>query len=203
MLSLVAEEMLQKTIGIDDKESPKSRLKIFNRYYYKGFTNWQEGNEVYIYYANAYAFGAFLIRNFGGSKLIKEIVNNSYLNQESITQALRKLGYNEDFNSVCEKFAQTVIFTQNCNNNNFYSLNRQIEEQDFTFDAIDLTTEFYANSISNYLYYGPVIFSPLSTNGLTDIGANSFSVHYIGKDIKNTSLSLPTSNIKLELFECK
>ena len=202
MLSLVAEEMLQKTIGIDDKESPKSRLKIFNRYYYKGFTNWQEGNEVYIYYANAYAFGAFLVRNFGGSKLIKEIVNNSYLNQESITQALRTLGYNEDFNSVCEKFAQTVIFTQNCNNNKFYSLNRKIEEQDFTFDAIDLTTDFYANTISNYLYYGPVIFSPLSTNGLTDIGANSFSVHYIGKDIKNTSLSFPTSNIKLELFEC-
>ena len=202
MLSLVAEEMLQKTIGIDDKESPKSRLKIFNKYYYIGFTNWQVGNEEIIYYANAYAFGAFLIRNFGGSKLIKEIVNNSYLNQESITKALRNLGYNEDFNSVCEKFAQTVIFTQNCNNNNFYSLNRKIEEQDFSFDAIDLTTEFYANSISNHLYCGPVIFSPLSTNGLTDIGANSFSVHYIGKNIKSTSLSLPTSNIKLELFEC-
>ena len=203
MLSLIAEEMLQETIGIDDTESPKNRLRIFNKYYYKGFTNWQEGNEVYIYYANAYAFGAFLVRNFGGSQLIKKIVNNSYLNQESITQALRELGYNEDFNSVCEKFAQTVIFTQNCNNNKFYSLNRIIEEQDFTFDAIDLTTEFYANTISNYLYYGPVIFSPLSTNGLTDIGANSFSVHYIGKDIKNTSLCLPISNIKLELFECK
>ena len=203
MLSLISEEMLQNTIGTDDENSPKNRLKIFNNYYYKGFTNWQEGNEVYIYYANAYAFGAFLLRNFGGSALIKEIANNSYINQESITNALRKLGYNEDFYSVCEKFAQVIIFTQDCNKNNFYSLNRKIEEQYFTYDAIDLTSSSYANKINNYIFYGPFIFSPLESDGLVDIGANSFSVHYIGKNIKNTSYSLPTSNVKLKYFECK
>lgn len=205
MLSLICEEMLQDTIGIKDEESPKSRLNLFNMNYYKGFTNWRNnGDEVLISYANAYAFAAFLARNYGGSTIIKEIANNSYVNQESITKALQKFGYNDDFNSVCRKFAQIVIFTQDCNNNSFYSLNRKIEEQNFTFDAINLNTEFYANKISNKNYYGPVIFTPLKEGGLPNIGSYAFSVHYIGKDILSTDYALPTtSDIELYTFECK
>ena len=202
MLSLISEEMLQETCGLNDDQSPKSRLDIFNLFYNKGFTNWRSGNEVYISYANAYAFGAFLTRNFGGSTLIKEIANNKYLNEESITNALIKLGYNEDFNSVCRKFAQVVIFTQNCTNNRFYSLNKKIEETNFTFYPIDLMK--YKNIISNQDFYGPIIFSPYKDDGLATVGGNSFSVHYVGENVTSATYSLPISkDITMYTFACK
>lgn len=120
MLAMSAEEVLQKTINTSDDDSPKSRFNFqFNRPY-QGFINWPENSSDNVYYAysNAYAFGAYLMRNFGGTKLIHEIATNKkengepYRDGESITQALHTCGFtNESFETVLQKFGMTYVFS--------------------------------------------------------------------------------------------
>lgn len=108
MLSMLCEDMLQTFLEISNDDSPIGRLPYFNDGYYKnGVTEWQ--NSQYSY-ACTYAFGAYLVRNFGGIKLLSEIGKNKYTNKESITQALKALNYNETFDSIFLKFAEALIY---------------------------------------------------------------------------------------------
>ena len=98
----------------------------FNKYYYAGFTNWREGEDVLASYACAYAFGAYLVRNFGGIELFHQTLINEYVNEESVTQALKacnqkyvdKNGVEQyaDFNYVFENFYKILINNKSANN---------------------------------------------------------------------------------------
>lgn len=109
MLSTLSQDLFQSEIGTTDEESSKHRLYDYNYGPQYGFANWRTGNDVYFSYANAYAFGAFLLRNYGGAKLIHEISTNEYVNEDAIINALKKLGYNETFSSLLLKFGQIQI----------------------------------------------------------------------------------------------
>ena len=127
MLSLCAEDIFQNTINLRDDDSPKSRFyEDFNRPWI-GFLNWPSSQtaDVYNAYANIYAFGAFLLRNYGGIQLFHEIATNKYVNEASITNALQKLGYKEDFYSVLRKFGMIYIFADSDAN---YSLKKSFQE---------------------------------------------------------------------------
>lgn len=111
MLSMLCEDMMQTYLGIQDEKSPLARLPYFCAYYpLSGIVDWLDGDSVLVSYATAYTFGAFLARNFGGPELIKEIAQNDYVDQESITKALRKMGYSETFDSVFKKYARALVF---------------------------------------------------------------------------------------------
>ncbi len=146
MLSLCAEDIFQSQLGLTDDESSKNRLPMFNANYYHGFKNWKNGNDVLISYANVYAFGAYLMRNFGGVRLINKIATNNYINEESITQALQALGYtNENFMSVLKKFADVIIYPES---NSKYTLNKTVnqtfEGENYSITAINLMN-YYIN----------------------------------------------------------
>ena len=77
MLSMVCEDLLQDVIGIEDKDSPRSRLSSFNYgYLLNGINEWHEDDNVLYSYAHAYAFGAFITRNYGGAELVKAMMEN-------------------------------------------------------------------------------------------------------------------------------
>ena len=77
MLAMTTEDMFQKNLDILDQDSPKNRLPYFGLGYYYGFRSWDDTKiDPLMMYANTYAFGAFLARNFGGVDLIKNIAQN-------------------------------------------------------------------------------------------------------------------------------
>lgn len=167
MLSMSAEDVFQSQINLSDEDSPKSRFYITFDAPYHGFGNWPANNDEKVYnaYANAYAFGAYLMRNYGGVKLVHEIATNQYINEEAITRALQTLGYNETFESVFRKFGMVYIFPEYNNDSNIKNLNRSVSEiyleTTYSLGAINLNDYYFKfynsktvldNDINNNLY---------------------------------------------------
>jgi len=145
MLSMVTEDLFQHYLKIEDIDSPKARMSLFNCSAYYGFENWQDGDDVYRSYANAFAFGAYLVRNFGGVPLLKEIATNKYIDKDSITEALHKLNYNYDYAKVLRYFPMVYVNPKTDGNSEEYksafTLNRSItyaDDSTLYFDAINL-----------------------------------------------------------------
>lgn len=110
MMSMVCEDMIQDYLDIDLLDSPIGRLLEFAQgYYLSGLTDWLPGKDVAYSYAGAYAFGAYLARNYGGTSLIKQIATNQYVDQQAITQALQAIGKNESFETVFKKYPQALL----------------------------------------------------------------------------------------------
>lgn len=110
MMSMVCEDMIQKSLGIELLDSPVYRLLTFaTNYYRSGLTDWLQDSNVDYSYAGAYAFGAYLARNYGGKDLIKQIATNQYVDQDAITQALKAIGKNESFETVFKKYPQALV----------------------------------------------------------------------------------------------
>lgn len=142
MLSMSAEDVF----NIDH---PKSRFNVYFDRPYQGFGNWPNSGALYAY-SNAYAFGAYLMRNYGGIRLIHEIATNAYVDEQAITEALKTLGYNESFSSVFKKFGSVYV---NTDSGNLYSLNREISDKfagiDYNLIPINLN-DFYMAQFPNY-----------------------------------------------------
>ena len=136
-------------------DHPSSRFNIYFDKPYIGFKNWpgNDDNNILYAYSNAYAFGAYLMRNYGGIRLIHEIATNAYVDEQAITEALKTLGFNETFSSVFKKFGAVYINTDYADS---YSLNRNIDEtfagNNYNLIAINLN-DFYMSKFSNYTQF--------------------------------------------------
>lgn len=113
MLAMVAEDMCTNLLNITDVIDHEnnnydintvyfSRLPWFRTYSNLGFGNWRDETEdyiksgdVYASYANAYAFGAFLMRNYGGFNLLSKLAKGPDMDEEAITKALKELDIKE------------------------------------------------------------------------------------------------------------
>lgn len=143
-----------------DEDSTLSRLKKFNADYYSGgLTYWGDGDEVYTSYAIAGIFGCWLQRNYGGERLIKEIVNNRDVDMFSIQTAIRTLGYTESFTDLFRKFALSFVQPQATS----YTLNKSTRGNangDYNLVAANPWDVKYSNTyiISGEptIFYGPV-----------------------------------------------
>ena len=129
MVSMVTEDLLANKIGvmgprgvpIDDIGGPGSpgttvgRLPFYNYWHDTSLTDWPLPtaplDDHRKSYATAYAFGAFLARNFGGAGLFKEIVQNNYTDYRSIEIALGRLGYNETFEELLRMWGAASVFS--------------------------------------------------------------------------------------------
>ncbi len=114
MLSMVCEDLLQDYIGIEDKDSPRSRLPTFNYgYAYNGIKEWFNDENVLYSYAHAYAFGAFITRNYGGAELVKAIVENESVDLDSIIEAIYEVdGTPVDEETLLFEFARALCYPE-------------------------------------------------------------------------------------------
>lgn len=205
MLSMTTEDMFQSCLKLDDMYSPKSRLAYFGFGYYYGFKSWENKNvEPLISYANTYAFGAFLARNFGGVELIKQIAQNDYVNEQAITKALQTIYPNEtytdektqetkpiDYTYALRKFTMCIV---NTGADNSFSLNRGTGfKNGLGFTPINLVMDITYDG-SNYTL--PLTFKK---DAKLDLYPSGFSVHYIGTNIKSFKLNAST-NEELEYY---
>lgn len=130
MLSMLTEDFFTEELDVKYDDCIQKRLESFitptHRY---GFGNWQDinNNSNTIYnYANAYAFGAYLVRNYGGAELMHEIATNAYINEDSVVQAVNKInGTTLTFNDLLKEFPAILINTQN-NRTDLPSLNKEV-----------------------------------------------------------------------------
>ena len=198
MMSLCAEEIFQSDLGVTDSASPKSRLSMFNANYYVGFRNWNNSLE---HYANVYAFGAYLMRNYGGIRLIHEIATNNYVNEASITAAIRACGYNEDFTSVLHKFGQAIIYPTDSSKATLYKgVGQNFNGVDYSLAPINLFDYWvagFSESTMEYIYdsanrrgnasngtiaiKGPIILNAGASWVNASLGAYGTHVIYLGK----------------------
>lgn len=177
MLSMLSEDIFTDLLGIELENAPANRLNFFNAYYPLGFYQWRSGSnyfpsgDVYISYANSYAFGAYLLRNFGGIELIKKISQNDFVDEESITKALESLDYDFTFSDVLLNFYQ-ILFE-----NESYSLNKEFSDDSFgcklNIKAIDLE-KFPATKEIPYFVYDNATLYPSKK---FPVSAYSFSVY--------------------------
>ena len=112
MLSTMTEDVIAPLIGIgrtDPNHPISTRIPRFlDSYYMYGITEWNNSSNNY---ANVYAFGAYLLRNYGGPELLKRILDNDKVNVESITLALEEFSEGMDFTQAFNRYGEALIFS--------------------------------------------------------------------------------------------
>ena len=113
MLSMMTEDVIADLIGIaptNSRHEIRVRIPVFLRYYSEvGFTEW---NTLDSYsYAKGFAFGAYLMRNYGGANLLGRILANNTANEASITAALNEISPGMDFQQALNRFGEAMIFS--------------------------------------------------------------------------------------------
>ena len=205
MMSMVCEDIMLSQLGLDPAHGPQNRLDLFNRTYQYGFTTWYSGNDVLVSYANAYAFGAFLLRNYG-IDCIKEIAHNGYVNETSVLKAVQNYDNADpisNFTELLQKFYNVMLSPEG----NYYSLNKSVSETynisgsdvPFTCSAInlksyatisaqemtyDVASKLY-NGVAGRTYYGPVI---LENTYYLDIAPKGTCIIHIPQSYSSVSI---------------
>lgn len=216
MLAMSAEDVFQTQIDLSEIDSPKSRFDITFNKPYIGFKDWPatDDDNVYYAYANSYAFGAYLMRNYGGIDLINLIATIPYSDEEAVTKSLQMLGYNETFESVFKKFGAVYVLTekdssltlnkdvkQSFNNVKYELTSINLSEYIFNkFDSLDELRDYVKTNLYNseFNYYngqkavylaGPEIYNS-SYKMSEPINPYGFTVFYAGKVQSGQTLSV-------------
>jgi len=111
MLSMMAEDVISPLIGVSPTNwgHPRRWIDQFlSSYNQVGITEWN-GNESY---AKGYAFGAYLLRNYGGASLLKEMLANYSANIDSVSAALKKVA-GIDFKEALRRYGEAMVFSGN------------------------------------------------------------------------------------------
>ncbi len=112
MLSMLCEDLLGDALGLEEGEKVyDGRIPNFNGYYYySGIAQYLESNS-WVSYATAYTFGAFLMRNYGGTKLVREMSRNAYSGIESIVKAVNSVnGTTKKWEDLVEEYIKACAF---------------------------------------------------------------------------------------------
>jgi hypothetical protein len=86
------------------------RLPLFNYYNDTPVTAWLTGDDVLASYSTAYAFGAYLARNFGGAPLFKNIVQSAYGDHSAVTNAISDSKY-KTFQALLRDWGVSVVLS--------------------------------------------------------------------------------------------
>ncbi|MBP5452437.1 MAG: hypothetical protein J6Y16_09410 [Treponema sp.] len=115
MLSMLCEDIMGEQLGLTPADRVATgRIKNFNAYYYySGAAQYLETNS-WVSYGTAYAFGAWLVRNYGGVPLITEMSNNNDVGIDSIVKAVNTVHYftgaDKTWNDLFEEYIQACAF---------------------------------------------------------------------------------------------
>lgn len=182
MMSMVCEDMVQDFLKVSEEASPISRLPYFCLGYYRsGLTDWLSDANVAYSYAGAYAFGAYLARNYGGKELITQIATNKYVDQEAITQALKSIGEKETFDSVFKKYAQALVLDNAPSAANAPSFNKSVLGigEGNMMKAIDIFNVQYQDELGRTKKVRPGLMNT-DANSRVDLRPYGFTLHSIG-----------------------
>ena len=209
LMSNTIEEVLESFNDVDNAHSVRTTWMPAFLFYYNHGLLWNQLNSN-ASYSNVYAFGAWLVRNYGGPELFHKIATNAYVNEESIVQAVRSMGYNETFVSLRKKFAESLIYTvAGCGRPNFNKgINTTFAGENIVMPAIDLMTiqslstdsdkynyasankaACLVNCTEGQPYYGPLILKP--TAHFENVCKYGFEIQKLGTGL--TQVEIPSN----------
>jgi hypothetical protein len=146
MLSMLAEDTIGPLIGVPTDNSRhviQNRMSLFVASYPEsGVKDWLSGNSTLASYAGAYAFGAYLARNFGGADLVHAIMKNDTTNEASITAALASRAAGMTFKSALSRYGEALVYSGTALPDGMLSFDKtvttRISDTEYTFTGFDL-----------------------------------------------------------------
>lgn len=187
MLSMLCEDMMQEHLGIKDEDSPKARTKVFNAYYYySGISEYNSDKQI-CSYATAFSFGSFIARNFGGAELVQKISKNSYVDNDSITNAVNSLNGEEyTYDDLFEKYLLALFGDSTYTHNKdavctlkYNSGDYSSAPYEYPMTAYNIFGSEYSFPVNGEEYYGPAIFK-YNAKSVDLRGENGILIHRIG-----------------------
>ena len=116
MLSMMTEDLIAPLIGITPSHFYnliRQRIPRFlGSYHLVGFTEWGTSTNISNSYDKGYAFGAYLLRNYGGADLLQKILYNNTVNTASLTAALQETS-GITFDQAFRRFGEAMIYSGN------------------------------------------------------------------------------------------
>ncbi|MFH2114455.1 MAG: hypothetical protein ABIJ86_08105, partial [Spirochaetota bacterium] len=114
MCAMVSEDLVLANIGLDPViDGAQGRLSTFMYSYAEsGIKDWVTSTwpATMKSYASAFAFGAYLARNYGGATFFQNLLANTLTNETSVTAALAAGGYSDTFEDVLRHYGETMVF---------------------------------------------------------------------------------------------
>lgn len=160
-------------------------------------------------YANAYAFGAFLARNYGGAEIIKKIATNEYVNEEAVEKATGK-----SFEELIKNFAISFLYPSNGDNpytqdSKIFSLHKGDDEANS--DGIKISPINLTAYVKPQIFYAQKILISdkpenenleLQKKYAMPLDGAGFSIHYLGKNVTDFKLNTTdmSSNVKYFVY---
>ncbi len=131
-----------------DTDNTSGRYPLFNENNTLSLTSW--GNQLRDY-SKVNAFGAFLTRNYGGAKLLHDVMHNSYTDEQAIVDAVNNSanGGSKTFDNLLTEWGVAVLLSdhENLEDTPFYNTG------DFTEESYNGTT--YQMGSINFFNYSP------------------------------------------------
>ncbi len=106
---------IEYTDGSDGPtDNTDGRYPLFNARNTLSLTAW---NNQLADYSKVNAFGAYLIRNYGGAKLLHDIMHNTYTDEQAVVNAVNKSeeGSGKTFDSLLSEWGVAVMLSDNDN----------------------------------------------------------------------------------------
>lgn len=226
MMSLGIEDALQvKCLNYNNNEALNGRVSAFNGGYFLGFVDWKtigDSYSGYYNYANAAVFMDYLMKNYGGVKLLYEMAHNNYIDEESVTKALKACGFNETFDSVMLKMGSIlpnayipgdISSAVTVNKDARYSLKINGKDEVFEFNSLDLTKYAYGypskaytkddryylkGYSSNGSYAGPTILKP--GKAFKNVLKKAITVNYITTGQDEIKIGKTDGNVEMAIM---
>ncbi len=125
------------------------RYPLFNENNTLSLTGWSNRLEDY---SNVNAFGTYLIRNYGGAKLLHDIMHNTYTDKQAIVDAVNKSaeGSGKTFDNLLSEWGTAVLLSNIESPENLPTYNTG----DFTYNTYKNTT--YDMGSINFFNYDPL-----------------------------------------------
>lgn len=198
MASLISEDLVARGLAVDGPRGVASsdstaggtgnlngRLPRYNYWNDDPLTVWQSGNNVLRSYSIAYAYGAYLARNFGGAALFRDIVNAPSGGTQAVTAALASQGYSYGFTDTLRMWAVANLLSDVTSAAEPVRYNRgdwftfTVDGHSYDLGSINLYNFRYLDSTNGIDHTGPWINTSKPTYG-TQMAAYSNSYYKAG-----------------------
>jgi hypothetical protein len=184
MLAMLAEDLIAPKIGIGTGHPghpASNRMPEYLIHYpFMSVNGWDDKIPL-ASYSNAYAFGAYLVRNYGGAALLKEIALNNYMDDASINAALASAANPvsgvSNIQAALGRYGEALVYGNSPYTSNRISFNRTNETlAGYPFSGFNIWLETYVvSNIANFPpgYRGPLV---ININYAYDMRPNSLMV---------------------------
>ena len=229
MLAMLAEDVIGPLVGINSGSKShviNERIPYFLSIYdWYGVNEWEKygfpdgTDDSGLPYSTVYAFGAYLIRNYGGPQLIRNMITNNAVDENSITQALQSIDGSLSFEKALERYAEALIYSSShggiISEASFdKTVSSTINGQRYTAYRFDIWNMETSHSFTTWLkrigynranHKGPYLYEPYQRYAhMSRYSVNLIAIpdNWIGRYDVSAQPNPSSRNIKLGKYRC-